>query len=354
MKHDSMIASNLERLSNISSPAGQEWSACDILKLIFSEYCDEVQVDSFFNVSGYRKGCGQKPRKIAVMAHVDEIGMMVVSIDKNGFLYFSAVGGIDPSVLLAQEVVIHGKKDIFGVIGAKPPHLLGEEERNKTLDIKNLCIDTGFTCDKIKELVSIGDYITFRPAFASLHNSRVYGKALDNRAGVAALIEAMRMCADEKHEDDIYFIATSQEEFHMAGANKVLYDLCPDIAVILDACHGDIDDEAQEDFFPLGRGPAIGVGPVLDKNLSRFLIDLCKEHAIPFQIDVEHYDTGTEAWTSQVSRDGIPTCLISVPVRYMHTPCETMDLNDLSNTARLVYNFISKFHNIDLNNYFYK
>lgn len=340
MAHDNSLMACMENLSVISSPAGNELSISNYLRQIFSIYCDKVWVDSFYNVIGYKKGCGENPNKIAVIAHADEIGMMVSSIDKNGFVFFSCVGGIDPSILLAQEVVIHGKQELFGVIGAKPPHLLSEEERNRTPDIKDLCIDTGFCFNEVKELVSVGDFITFRPVFGSLHNGRVYAKALDNRAGVAVLIEAMKMCADSRHEDDIYFIATTQEEFHMAGAEKAVYDLYPDIALILDACHGDIDDAVKEDVFVLGNGPAIGVGPVLDKKYSRLLIDLCKEHSIPFQIDVEHYDTGTEAWTTQVCREGIPTCLISVPVRYMHTPCETMDLKDLHETARLVFVFI--------------
>ncbi len=165
-------------------------------------------------------------------------------------------------------------------------------------------------------------------------------KALDNRAGVATLITAMKMLGNVKHACEIYFVSTSQEELHLAGVSAAAYTIKPDIAIVVDACHGDMADGPKDEMYYLGKGPAIGIGPLLQKKLSKAFVDIAKEEGIPFQKDIEPGDTGTEAWATQVSRSGIPTALLSIPVRYMHTPVEVVSLEDVKNTARLITRFI--------------
>jgi len=328
----------LKNLSVSSAVSGQEDSVFSIVKSIFAKYCDSVEADKFFNVIGVKKGTGIG-KKIMITAHCDEIGLMVKDIDENGFIKVTNVGGIDPRILLAQEVMVHGKRDLYGVIGAKPPHLLKPEDAQKAVKLENLYIDTGLSADKLKEIVSIGDTVTLRALPAELQGSRFCSKAMDNRSSVLALVEIMKQLSVRKHDADVYFVATVQEEVGAAGAEIVAYNIDPDIAVVIDVCHGEMPDCPKEETYTLGKGPAIGVGPILHGNLYRKLVDLAKEENIPYQIDVEPGSTGTEAWDVQVSRSGIPTALISIPVRYMHTPVEVVDINDIKNTGKLVAHF---------------
>jgi len=328
----------LKDLSASSAVSGQEASVFSVVKSIFAKYCDSVEADKFFNVIGFRKGSGSG-KKIMITAHCDEIGLMVKDIDENGFIRITSVGGIDPRILLAQEVVVHGKRDLYGIIGAKPPHLLKPEDAKKAVKLEDLYIDTGFGADKLKEVVSIGDTVTLKAHLTELQGSRFSSKAMDNRSSVLALVEIMKQLSVRKHDADIYFVATVQEEVGAAGAEIAAYNINPDMAVVIDVCHGEMPDCPKEETYALGKGPAIGVGPILHRNLYRKLVDLAKEENIPYQIDVEPGSTGTEAWDVQVSRSGIPTALLSIPARYMHTPVEVVDINDIKNTGKLAAHF---------------
>ena len=339
----------LRDLTKHTAVSGHEREMSLFIKQLFGKYCDSVEIDRFYNVAGIKKGCGDNRKKIMVTAHIDEIGLMVKSIDDEGFIKFSNVGGIDSKILLAQEVIIHGKKDLTGIIGAKPPHLLKPEEAKKSVKIEDLSIDTGMGGKKVKEYVSIGDVITFKSGLFTLQNDKVGSKSLDNRSSVAALFETMSHLSSVKHKDDLYFVATVQEEVRLAGAIISAYNIEPDIAVVIDACHGDIPDAPKEETYGLGKGPAIGLGPNLSRRLTNRIIDVAKEYNIPHQIDVEPGNTGTEAWATQVSRAGIPTVLVSIPVRYMHTAIETAHLGDIKNTGRLVAKFIELLAETEVN-----
>jgi len=327
----------LKQLVLQTAISGREEKMSFFIKDLFSELCDEVYVDSFFNVTGIKRGSGKG--RILVTAHYDEIGFLVKNIDKKGFVRLASVGGVDNKILPAQEVVIHGKKEVYGVIGAKPPHLINVEEKKKVAKLEELYVDTGMTADSLKKVVSIGDAVTLRPKYRELLNSRISAKTVDNRCGVTALIAAMKELSMLKHESDIYFTATTQEEFDLAGAISTAYSVEPDLAIVIDACHGNVHDAPEDDIYTLGRGPAIGIGPQLDRIYTKKLFKTAKEYNIPYQTDVEAGDTGTEAWAVQVSRAGIPTTLISIPVRYMHTAIETVDMKDIINTAKLASRF---------------
>ena len=334
----------LKNLSMEHAVSGHEKGFADFLASIFKEYCDEVVIDRFYNVTGIKKGDMGSGKRIMVTAHSDEIGFLVNRIDERGFIMFTPVGGVDPKILLAQEVVIHGKKEVNGVIGAKPPHLLKPEDAKKAVNVKDLSIDTGMSVDEIKSIVSIGDIITFRPVPFELKNGRVSSKSMDNRCGITVLINAMKRIARIRRQADTYFVATVQEEFILAGAVTAAYNIRPDVAIVIDACHGDMPDAPKDDVYKLGKGPAIGKGPNLHRGLTDRLIKISKDEGIPYQIDIEPGNTGTEAWGIQVSRSGIPTVLISVPLRYMHTPVETLQIQDIENAGRLVSVFIKEYN----------
>ncbi len=325
--------------------SGHEEGLAGYVARMFEKYCSNVEIDKFYSVIGVIKGNSDAGKKVMITAHLDEIGLMVKSIDEKGFVRISNIGGVDSKVLLAQEVVIHGRKDIFGVIGAKPPHLLKPEEVKKAVKMQDLVIDTGLSAEEVKEIVSVGDIVTFKAEPFALQNNKFSSKSLDNRAGVAALIGIMDNLTRLSHDCDVYFAATSQEEVGLRGANIAAYNINPDLAIVIDVCHGEIPGSSKEEAFPLGKGPAIAVGPNLHRRLTKKMIELAKEENIPYQVDVEPGDTGTEAWAVQVSRSGIPTLLVSIPLKYMHTVIETLDIKDIKNTARLVSRFISMIGN---------
>ena len=360
----------LDELCKGAAVSGYEETFARKISAIFSKYCDDVETDTMFNVIGKKgaelqdegtlkqnegtlkkeealgiKPFNTKPLNIMVLSHYDEIGLVIKSIDDKGFLKFACIGGIDRKILPAAEVVIHGTKDmpkdIPGVIGAKPPHLLQSDESRKVPVIDDMSIDTGLDVNTVKKYISIGDIATFKCTPFVLNNKRYSSKSLDNRCGVAAQILIMKELYNIRHRNNIYFIATVQEEVDsLAGARAAAYKLKPDIAVVIDACHGDMPEAPKDECFSIGKGPAIAIGPNIKKKYAQLLINIARNENIPFQIDVEPGDTGTEAWATQVSRAGIPTVLVSVPVRYMHTPVETADIKDIENTAKLIAKFI--------------
>ncbi|NLC67356.1 MAG: M42 family metallopeptidase [Clostridiaceae bacterium] len=320
--------------------SGNERNMAEFIAGLFGKYCDKVEIDRFGNIIGCKKGQGQG-KKILVTSHYDEIGFIVTSIDEKGFIRFSSVGGIDTKILPSMEVIIHGRKKISGVIGAKPPHLLDAEEAKKVPDMNKLYIDTGMCPEELKKYVSVGDFITFKPVFFELKSDQVSSKSFDDRCSLAAMIVAMEELVMMLHKSDVYFVATVQEEISMIGAITASYNIEPDIAVVLDVCGGETPDAPKERVSACGKGPAIGKGPILNKKLTARLIETAKMENIPHQVSIEPGSTGTEARVTQVSRCGIPTVLISIPLKYMHTAVETISINDVRNCGKLVARFVS-------------
>jgi endoglucanase len=334
------IIKNLEYLSGLVAVAGFEKNAADKTAEMFKEYSNDVKVDKFFNVISIKKGSDKAAKKIIITAHIDEIGFLVNSIDEKGFIGITNVGGIDSKILLAQEVVIHGRKDIIGIIGATPPHLLKPEDAGKAVKIRDLRVDTGYSGEELREFVSIGDTVSFRSKFSVMNESKASGKSFDNRASVTCLLEILRLLKDVNLQNDVIFIASTQEETTLVGVETASYATNPDAAIVIDTCHGDIPDLSRDYSSTPGKGPEISIGPNLHPRMVSKIFDIGKENLIPFQKMVESGDTGTEAWATQVSRNGIPTALLSIPIRYMHTVVETVNIEDIKYTARLVAEFV--------------
>jgi len=333
------LKDNLKTLSLFSAPPGREDFAANLISEIFSKYCDSVTVDNFNNVCGIKKTGIENSKKIALYAHMDEIALMVTDIDNHGFISFISIGGVDPRILLSQEVIIHGKREVYGVIGTKPPHLQIDNE-SKEIIIEKLYIDIGMTREQINGIIRVGDYITFKGKWIELQNNIVSSKSLDNRAGVTVLIEVMKELSEDSLDSQIIFNATTQEEVGLRGATINAYTVEPDLAIVVDAGFGDMSGLDKDETFILGKGPAIGIGPNMHPVLSKELINYAKQNNIPYQIDVEPGNTGTEAWTIQISKIGVPVLLISIPLRYMHTTVETISLDDVIASAKLISGFI--------------
>lgn len=330
----------LMELLSADIPSGCEVKNNTSIIELFKKYCDDVMVDKLGNVIG-RKGPENAKVKIMLAAHMDEIGMMVKQIDEKGFIRFSYIGGIDHRILPAQEVIIHGREKILGVVGSKPPHIQEPDERNKALKSDDLFIDTGLPAEKVKQLVRIGDVITFRRKPVELQNGCFAGNALDDRAGLAAIICCLEELGKLQFSVGVYAVATAQEEVGLRGAVVSTYRIYPDIGVAVDVCHGNMADVPEEETQRLGKGPALALGPNIHPKLYERLKSIAEEYRIPYQLNPEPSATGTDAWAMQITREGIPTALISIPLRYMHTTVETLSLEDIKLSGRLMALFIS-------------
>lgn len=338
MNEESMIEI-LFSLSSAVGVSGNETAALETAATLFEKYTDEVTKDRFGNLIALKKGEAPEGKKLtlALVAHIDEIGAMVTKIEPNGFLRFTSVGGIDTRVLPGQAVVVHGSNPLHGVIGATAPHLLTEEERAQSVPIDKLFIDVGFSFETAATMLRVGDYISFKQKPLKMHTGKtVSGKALDNRAGITALIKCAADLSGLRHQADICFIASLQEEVGLRGAVTAAYGLKPDLAVAVDVTHGDLPGIDEKDTFKIGSGPALAVGPNFHPIFSSTLQQIAKNNNLPFQVEPIPGHSGTDAWAIQVSREGIPTALASIPLRYMHTPVELISSGDLYITGRLL------------------
>jgi endoglucanase len=339
----------LKILSNGSSVSGHEYKINDTLISTFQNYADSVHVDKLGNVIVFKKGTDNHSNlKIMMSAHMDEIGLMVKYIEDNGFLKFTSIGGIDPRTILGQEVIVHGNKDLFGVIGSKPPHLQEPSEVNKAIKMEDMIIDIGYSKEEVEKLVSIGDTITIRRSFRSLRNNRIMGKSLDDKAGIATMYECIKELSNINHEADIYFVNTVQEEVGMRGAFTSSYKINPDIGIAIDVGFGSTPELPKSDTIEMGKGPGITIGGNIHQRLREKIVAVAKEYNIPYQFEVTPGPTGTDGRAMQITREGIPTLCLSIPLRYMHTSVEVVDMIDLKNTAKLLAFFIASISNENL------
>ena len=332
------IDENIKTLSNLHGVSGHEHSVAERVKELFLKYCDECSVDAMGNVIGVKKG--KTPQgKVMIEAHMDEVGFVVTDIDDKGFLYFSTVGGVDAAIMPAQEVVVHGKSHILGVIGAKPPHILTEEERKKVIEKDKLYIDTGFSAEDVKKLVKVGDTVTMRGKTLFLQNDNISTKAQDDRTSVCAVLDVLRQLKDIELPFDLYAVATVQEEVGLRGAKCAAYSINPDFAIAIDVCHATSPD-AKENTFPSGGGTVISKGPNIHPVLVEAVINTMKIKGIDYCLDIDGDDTGTDAAAIQIARSGVPTVLFSLPLKYMHTPVEVVSVKDVQSTANAIAEFL--------------
>ncbi|MBN1933838.1 MAG: M42 family metallopeptidase [Anaerolineae bacterium] len=337
----------LKSLSEASGVSGYEDEVRRIVQAKFAALADEVRVDAMGNVIALKRGTGPEPRRRIMLAgHMDEIGLIVTVLDK-GFLRFTQVGGFDVRTLMGQEVTVHGstvngRKDLPGIIGCRPPHVLNEEDRSKPMPMDQLFIDVGLTQDELQKVVRPGDLITIRRPFTELQNGLVCGKAFDDRAAVTCIAECLDLLQGLRHEWDVYAVATVQEEVGLRGAITSAYGIVPDVGIAIDVGFGRQPGVPEGIAIDLNKGPSLCMGPNMHPAVFEGLKSTAIEHEIPFQTDVsERGQTGTDAGAIQVTREGIPTGLLSIPLRSMHTPIETLSIKDVARTGRLLAYFIA-------------
>lgn len=327
----------LSSLVNGSGISGNEHSVSEYACECLSEYLD-CETDSFGNVYGRSKCFSDNKKSLLLDAHIDEIGMIVTYITDEGFLKVSNTGGLDKRLLLAQQVEIVCKnKAIKGVITSTPPHL--EKDDSKVPDVDNIYIDIGMSKEQAEKIVSLGDVVFIRNDLVFMQNNIVTSKSLDNRSGVATVLYALDMLKNKNTKYNIYVLFSSQEEIGERGAIIGAYNINPDMAIVVDVSFAMVAGDAPDNCGKLNFGPMIGVAPSLSREMSENLIGVAKNNNIPYQLEVMNGKTGTNADAIGVTRNGVKTCTVSIPLKHMHTPVEIVSLTDLENTAKLIAKF---------------
>lgn len=326
-----------ELLKILSDPygiSGSEENTANVIKRLLEEAgCTDVICDNLGNIIGTYKCGKENAARLMIEAHMDEIGLMVSKITDEGSLLFVPLGGFDDKILPGSEVTVHTEKgDMYGIIGAKPPHLI--TDRSKAIKMEDMSIDIGFDKEETERKVKIGDTVSFNTYFTQLDDSFCAGRCFDDRAGVAALIKALEYAHSLKLECDIICAITVQEELGMRGAKVVCESAMPDAAIAVDAGFGKSDN--SQEGFDLGSGVIVSVGPNLHPKLNDIILEAANEYKIDVTVDVENGNTGTNAWEIQVSGYGVPVSLLSFPVRYMHSTYEVIDVRDIESMAKLI------------------
>jgi endoglucanase len=332
----------LKRLSEAYGISGYEHGVRAIVQEAFRPYADEIRTDTMGNVIALRRGSGAEPRPTVMLAaHMDEIGLIVSEV-KDGFLHIEQVGGYDDRVLVGQEVVVHGRRPLPGVIGSRPPHVLGSSEREKAIPSDKLLVDVGLPADTVAELVRVGNLITLKAELVELKGGLVAGKALDNRASVAAVAVCLEELSRLHHQWDVAAVATTQEEVGAKGALTSAYAIQPQIGIALDVTFGRQPGVPDDQTFELGKGPTISYGPNFHPKLGEALIEAAGALEMGYHLEPTPRPGGTDAYYIQISREGVPAGLISIPVRNMHTPIETLAVKDVQRAGRLLADVISR------------
>jgi endoglucanase len=322
-------------LSDLPGPAGFEEGAAARIMDMLAEVAGEVRADVMGNIIAVRRSGKENARRLLLDAHYDEIGFVVTGHEE-GFLRFAAIGGVDARMLPAAEVRILTEPNLTGVVAAAPPHVLDKDESNKAMKVEDLFIDVGMTQEEAEKAVPVGTPAVYNARARAFGDGFVCGKALDNRASLAVIIEALRQLKDKPLGADVYVLASAQEELGRRGAKTAAFEIAPDWCVVLDADHAKTPDNKRHDIKKAGGGVVISVGPNMNRKLADKAIRLAKEKEIPYQIGVEAGDSGTNAAAVQIAREGVATALIGIPVKYMHSPVETMALSDAEAAASLL------------------
>ena len=327
------IIETLRRLSEAAGVGGLT-EAADAAEALLRPLTDEVWRDPMGSVCGLRRCARPDAPTLLLEAHLDEIGLIVTGIDERGFLRFDACGGIDARAVQAIPVTVYGKTPCAGVIGTAPPHLAAKDD--KLPKLTDMAIDVGMTAEEARACIRPGDRVSFATRFADLGGGRVMGKALDDRAGCAAVLAALDRLRGEETAVNVAVCFSVQEELGGFGAAVAGFRLKPDLAIATDVSFALTPDASKAECGELGKGAMLGISPVLDHALTERLRHLAEEDHIAFQYEVMGGRTGTDADNLSIAAGGIPTALLSLPLRYMHTPVELADTADIEAVAALM------------------
>ncbi len=333
----------LEKLLDAPSPSGYEQPAQRVFREYVTPYCDELTTDVMGNVFARVNGKGKDLPRVMVVGHTDEIGLQIKYLDDKGFLYFAAVGGVDAHLTPGKRVYIHTTNGpLVGVIGKKPIHLMDAKDRETVVKLDSQYIDIGAKDKKeAQKLVRVGDAVTFDSTFTRLHGDRVSSRGFDDKAGCFVVAEVLRLVKanGKKLNVDLFGVSSVQEEIGLRGGTTSSYTVNPDVGICVEVDFAtdqpDVDKKHNGEVG-LGKGPILTRGANINHHLFELLSSTAKDEKIDIQFTANPRATGTDANVMQISRGGVATALVKIPLRYMHTPIETVSLGDLENAAKLI------------------
>ena len=332
------IKKDLQILCAAEGVGGQTAIVVAVTELL-KPLVDEIEVDAMGNVLGVRRAAKIDAPTLMLEAHMDEIGFLVTHIDDNGFVYTAPAGGIDKRAITAQPVIVFGDKPYYGVFCSTPPHLSGKD--GELPEISKCGIDIGLSGEEAKKAIPVGSRVSYAPCFTELNETVLSSKALDDRAGSAAILHCLRKIED-KPSVNIAVAFCVQEELGCRGVAPAVRRLQPDSAIVTDVSFALTPDADPRKCGKLGKGVMIGISPILSSPMTDRLLGLAKEKGIPYQYEVMGGATGTDADRVTVSLMGVPTALLSIPQRYMHTPIETVDVRDIATVGDLMAAYITE------------
>ncbi len=330
--------------SLLSAPglSGYEKPVSDLIADAWRPLTDEITSSPIGSLHALRKAASSEPRpSLMIAAHMDGIGLLVKDI-KDEFLTITQIGGVDPRVLPGQLVTVHGVREIPGIVQMIPDRFLPASAAGKPPRHATLFVDTGLSGDELMRLVRVGDIISFASQPVHFKDGYISGHSLDNRASVAALTVCLEELKNFNLQWDLWCVATVQEEMHLIGATTSTYQLRPSLGIAVDVTFAQEPGLKDHATFPLGKGPTIGLGANVHPALHREFVEAAKEIDLPHAIETIPRSSGTDGMAMQITAGGVPTMVVGIPIRYMHTPYELAALMDIKRTGRLLARFISR------------
>ena len=331
----------LAELCALSGPSGFEEPVTERVKDLLAPFVDDTWIDVLGNVVGVVRSGKESAKKLLFDAHIDEIGMIITGVEE-GFLRFAALGALDPRSLPASDVKVCTDPPLYGVISVLPPHVIKAEDADKAIKIEDMFIDIGMSKEEAEKLAPIGTMGVLANATRSIGEGGICGKALDDRAGFAAILRALDLMNGERPDVDLYVMASVQEEVGLRGAGPGAFDIGPDICVVVDVDFAKTPDTKPADSNEvLGGGAGVSMGPNMNRKFTEQIIELARKNGIAHQINVEPGgNSGTNAAAIQISRSGVATALLGIPMRYMHGANEYILIEDVESTAKLLYQIV--------------
>ncbi len=338
----------LKSLLSVSGLSGYEAPAAKVIADKWRPLVDELTVSRLGSLHGLKKGTtpsvGKRPA-LMIATHMDAIGLMVTQIVE-GFLHFTQVGGVDPRILVGTPVTVHATggaqtEELFGVVVQPHARALPEGLGDNPVGLNDLLIELGLTAKEVAAKVRIGDVVSYATEPVELAGEVISGHTLDNRASVAALTVALEELKDKHHVWDVWAVATVQEETVFGGAYTSTFEIHPDLAVAVDVTFAKGPGATDWSTFPLGKGPTLGFGPNIHTYLFKKFKELADQLEIPYAVEMVPRHSGTDTYAMQVTAEGVPTMVLGIPLRYMHTPVEMVALKDIQRTGRLLAEFIA-------------
>lgn len=330
-----------KEMISVSGLSGYEAPVREIIEEKWKPLTDSLSVSKLGSLHGIKNGTDQGKNSVMIATHMDAIGLIATGV-KDGFIHVTSVGGVDPRVLPGQLVKVHGQEELDGIIVMPPSHCLPDDQKSGVVPIESLLVDVGLKPQLVEKLVHPGDIVSYNTDAVELEGNYWTGHTLDNRVSILALTQTLQQLQKIKHSWDVFAVATSQEEITLGGAITSGFQLKPTIGIVVDVTFAKSPGSGAPQAFDFDKGPTLDWGPNTHHKLYNYIKKLAVEFDMPHQLGVYPRYSGTDAMLLQLAGEGIPVMVISIPLRYMHTPVEMVQYKDIQRTSRMLTQFITE------------